>query len=263
VRHSTIVITGAAAGIGRACALLFADARARLILLDRHGRATHDVAAEARRSGASDALAIPCDVSDEDQVRAALHACVARLGPPTGLVANAGIEVNAPAHRMELRDWSRVLDVNLTGVFLSCKYTLAAMLAAGQGGSIVCTSSPSAFVGFAGGGNGAYGASKGGISALVRSLAVDYARHGVRVNAVVPGSTDTDLLYADAPAGERQATREQVERQASEQIPLGRLADPREVAYAIRWLLSSEASYVTGSHLVCDGGLLAKSANTF
>lgn len=263
MKHSTIVITGAACGIGRACALVCAEAGARLALLDSQAETARDVAAEARRAGAPEVLAIPCDVSDEDAVRAAVDVCVQQLGPPTGLVANAGVEVNVPAHRMDLRDWSRVLEVNLTGVFLSCKYTLGAMLDAGRGGSIVCTSSPSAFVGFAGGGNGAYGASKGGISALVRSLAVDYARYGVRVNAIVPGATDTNLLYSDLPAEAHQARREHLKRRAREQIPLGRLADPREIAYAVGWLLSSEASYVTGSHLVCDGGVLAKSPNTF
>jgi len=128
------------------------------------------------------------------------------------------------------------------------------MLAAGHGGSIVCTSSPSALVGFAGGANGAYGATKGGISALVRALALDYAGVGIRVNAIVPGATDTPMLVGD---------RTELERLAGEQVPLGRLGQPREVAYAVAWLMSAEAAYVTGTHLVCDGGLLAKGANTF
>jgi NAD(P)-dependent dehydrogenase (short-subunit alcohol dehydrogenase family) len=128
------------------------------------------------------------------------------------------------------------------------------MLAAGRGGSVVCTSSPAAFVGFAGGGNAAYAASKGGISALVRSLALDYAPHGIRVNAVVPGATDTQLLGGD---------REQLIDRARREVPLGRLAAPAEVAEAVLWLWSDAASYVTGSHLVVDGGLMAKSANTF
>jgi NAD(P)-dependent dehydrogenase (short-subunit alcohol dehydrogenase family) len=130
------------------------------------------------------------------------------------------------------------------------------MLAAGATGSVVCTSSPSAFVGFAGGGNAAYAASKGGISALVRSLALDYAAHGIRVNAVVPGATDTPLLTAGAP-------REQILERARKEIPLGRLGEPAEVAEAVVWLWSDAAGYVTGSHLVVDGGLMAKSANTF
>jgi 3-oxoacyl-[acyl-carrier protein] reductase len=127
----------------------------------------------------------------------------------------------------------------------------------------VCTSSPSAFTGFAGGGNGAYGASKGGVSALVRSLAIDYAPQGIRVNAVVPGATDTPLLLVGTPSEERAAARDDLLREAGRQIPLGRLGRPDEIAAAVVWLLSDDASYVTGSHLVCDGGLMARSANTF
>jgi len=100
-----------------------------------------------------------------------------------------------------------------------------------------------------------YAASKGGVSALVRSLALDYAPHGIRVNAVVPGATDTGMLTA--------APREELLERARHEIPLGRIADPSEVAEAVVWLWSDAASYVTGSHLVVDGGLLAKSANTF
>jgi len=132
------------------------------------------------------------------------------------------------------------------------------MLAAGRGGSIVLCSSPAAFAGFAAGGASAYAASKGGVSALTRTLAVDYARYGVRVNAIVPGPTETPLMWAAVPDGGRAAMRVQIEAE----VPLGRLADPEEPARAALWLLSDEASYVTGSHLVCDGGVLAKASVT-
>lgn len=203
-----------------------------------------------------------CDVGVEPQVEESVRRVVTDLGVPTGLVANAGIEINGPADTFPRETWQRVHDVNVTGTFLTCKHILAALLTAGAPGSVVCTSSPAAFLGFAGGGNSAYAASKGAVSALVRSLAVDYARYGIRVNAVVPGSTDTDLLYLDLPAPERVAARQRVETAARHQIPLGRLAEPSEIAPAILWLLTDEASYVTGSHLVCDGGLMAVSANT-
>ena len=119
---------------------------------------------------------------------------------------------------------------------------------------------PAAFVGFAGGGNSAYAASKGGVSAFVRSAAIDYASVGIRVNAVVPGATNTPMLLGteDAHEGLRR-----IRAAAAEQIPLGRVAEPSEVAAAVVWLLSDDASYVTGTQLVCDGGLMAKSANTF
>lgn len=258
-----VLVTGAGSGIGRAVALLCAERGAKVAALDIDAGRAEAVAAEAVDYGAAGAIALGCDVSSETDVRESLDRCIAAIGAPRGLFANAGIETNGPAHEMTLSDWERVLAVNLSGTFLTCKHTLRSMLAADRGGSIVCTSSPSAFVGFAGGGNGAYGASKGGISALVRSLALDYAAHGIRVNAVVPGATDTPLLLTGVPAGRRDQTRVGIEAGARQQIPLQRLARPREVAYAVAWLLSDEASYVTGTQLVCDGGLLAKSANTF
>ena len=137
------------------------------------------------------------------------------------------------------------------------------MLRDGLGGSVVCTSSPSAFVGFAGGRNAAYAASKGGISAMVRSLALEYASAGIRVNGVVPGATDTPLLTVAAPVGQRIELRDRIVELAKQQVPLGRLGTPDEVANAVLWLWSDAASYVTGSHLVVDGGVLAKSANDF
>lgn len=262
MKEKTIVVTGAGSGIGRAVALGAAKMGAKLALLDVNAVAVALVEAEAIAQGATAALGLQCDVRDENQVKNAFTAVANQLGPITGLFANAGIEVNARAHEMKLEDWNRVLDINLTGVFLCCKYALPSMLAQGSG-SIVCTSSPSSFVGFAGGGNGAYGASKGGISAFVRSLALDYAADGIRVNAIVPGSTDTPMLLIGAKPGEEKQVRDEIVRAAHEQIPLQRLADPDEIAQAVLWLLGPSSSYVTGSHLVCDGGLLAKGANTF
>lgn len=259
---STVIVTGAASGIGRAVLLACAARGWRVAALDLDANNAAEVAEEARRSGAPGAIGIGCDVSREDEVAEAVSGCVDRLGVPNGLFANAGIEINGPMHDLPLADWDRVLQVNLTGVFLSCRHTIRAMLAGGRGGSIVCTSSPAAFVGFAGGGNGAYAASKGGITALVRSLAVDYAADGIRVNDVVPGATDTPMLLTGVPAQQYTESRARLLEQAKAQIPLGRLAEPSEIAAAVTWLLSSEASYMTGSHLVCDGGLMAKSANT-
>jgi NAD(P)-dependent dehydrogenase (short-subunit alcohol dehydrogenase family) len=262
VKDEVVLVTGAGSGIGQAVALLCAERGARVGVLDVAAATAHETAEQALGRGAPAALALACDVSDEAEVARAVARCVEELGPIRGAFANAGIEASAPAHEMPLSTWERTLAVNLTGVFLTCKHVLAAMLEAGNGGSIVCCSSPSAFVGFAGGGNGAYGASKGGISALVRSLALDYAPAGIRVNAVVPGGTDTPMLVTAAQK-EHDIALAEIRDLAREQIPLGRLADPREVAYSVAWLLSDEASYVTGSHLVCDGGLLAKGPNTF
>jgi NAD(P)-dependent dehydrogenase (short-subunit alcohol dehydrogenase family) len=259
VTEQTILITGAGSGIGRAVALLAAARGQRVAGLDVDPVGLADLS-EASAGLPGPVVTLEADVSDEDQVSRAFRAVTARLGVPTAVFANAGVEVNAPAHLLETTAWDRLLSINLTGVFLTCRFALAAMIDASVEGAVVCTSSPSAFVGFAGGGNVAYGASKGGVSALVRSLAIDYAQHGIRVNGVVPGATDTPMLYA---AGARDPQRQLFVEQARGQVPLGRLAEPVEIARAVLWLLSDEASYVTGSHLVCDGGLMAKSANTF
>lgn len=219
--------------------------------------------ADAAQLGAKDVLALEADVGCEQAVEEALIRCRERLGVPTAVLANAGIENNAAAHELSLADWNKTLEVNLTGAFLTARYAIREMLRAGLGGSVVCTSSPSAFVGFAGGHNAAYAASKGGISAMVRSLALDYASAGIRVNGVVPGATDTPLLTLGTPAEKRIELRDRIVELAKQQVPLGRLATPDEVANGVLWLWSDSASYVTGSHLVVDGGLLAKSANDF
>jgi NAD(P)-dependent dehydrogenase (short-subunit alcohol dehydrogenase family) len=262
VSAQTVLVTGAASGIGAAVALAAARAGKRIALLDVDGDSMDDVAHQAQDAGASAVLGVEVDVADETAIAGAIARCRDELGVPTGVLANAGIEVNGPAHELALAQWERTMDVNLTGAFLTARHAIRAMLEAGVGGSVVCTSSPSAFVGFAGGGNAAYAASKGGVSALVRSLALDYASAGIRVNAVVPGATDTPLLTAGVPADERPGAREELVERARREIPLARLGTPDEVAAAVVWLWSDAASYVTGSHLVVDGGLMAKSANT-
>lgn len=222
------------------------------------------VAAQAMEAGSPVAVGVSCDVSAEDSVRAAFDRVQEHLGGFDAVCANAGVEVNAPLHSFELERWRSVIDVNLVGMFLTCREALLRLVASETTGSIVCTSSPSAFVGFAGGGNSAYAASKGGVSAFVRSAAIDYAQHGIRVNAVVPGATDTPMLLATQEDGaDRPVEMDRIRSAARTQIPLGRLGQPEEIAAAIVWLLSSEASYVTGAHLVCDGGLMARSANDF
>jgi NAD(P)-dependent dehydrogenase (short-subunit alcohol dehydrogenase family) len=253
----SLLVTGAASGIGRAVAIDALRRATCVVAVDRD-----EAGLEALREAVPNAngrlLAAPLDVTDELAMQELIATATCDFGVPRHVFANAGVEANAQAHQLRVADWQRIIDVNLTGVFVTCRAALQVMISNKVPGSIVCTSSPSAFVGFAGGGNAAYGASKGGISALVRSLALDYAPYGIRVNAVVPGATNTRMLH-----GGDVATRQQVDALARDQIPLGRVAEPEEIARAVLWLMSDEASYVTGSHLVVDGGLLAKGANTF
>jgi NAD(P)-dependent dehydrogenase (short-subunit alcohol dehydrogenase family) len=259
----TVLVTGAGSGIGAAVVVAAARLAASVAAVDVDAAGLDRVAATATEAGATDVLVLEADVRSERAVEQAVRRCGERLGVPTAVLANAGIEINAAAHELPLADWNRTLEVNLTGTFLTTRHAIRAMLGAGLSGSVVCISSPSAFVGFAGGHNAAYAASKGGISAMVRSLALDYASAGIRVNGVVPGATDTPLLTVGTPSDERDQRLNRITELAREQVPLGRLGTPDDVANAVLWLWSDAASYVTGSHLVVDGGLLAKSANSF
>jgi NAD(P)-dependent dehydrogenase (short-subunit alcohol dehydrogenase family) len=248
-----IVVTGGGSGIGRAAALLATAQGARVTVLDRDGAAADGTAASA---GGRNILALECDVASESALSRCLDEAESRLGPITGLIAAAGVDRGGPAHTLPVETWLDVLEVNLTGAFLSAREVIRRMRLGERSGAVVLCSSPAAFVGFAAGGASAYAASKGGVSALTRSLAVDYGPHGIRVNALVPGATETPLMWAAVPLGHVDEMRMQVERE----VPLGRLANPDEPARAALWLLSPEASYVTGSHLVCDGGVLAKAS---
>ena len=250
-----VVLTGGGSGIGRAAALAVAARGAAVAVLDRRADAAEAVAAEATGRGAPTAVGLPCDVRDEDAVAAALAGAVAAVGPVSGLVSCAGIGDGGLVHELPAATWADVIGTNLTGTFLVCKHVLGHMLEHGEGGSVVCASSPWGAVS-APGGASAYSASKGGVSALVRSLALDYAPHGVRVNAIVPGATETPLMWAGMPEAEIAPARERI----AGQLVVGRLAEPSEIAAGITWLLSDAASYVTGSHLVVDGGLLARAS---
>jgi NAD(P)-dependent dehydrogenase (short-subunit alcohol dehydrogenase family) len=255
-RDRLIVITGGGGGIGRATALLCARRGDRVAILDKNGQSANEAADAARSLGASGAIGLECDVSDEAQVAQAFALIHAQFGAPYGIFANAGIDVGGLIHEMPLERWRLILDTNLTGIFLTCKHGLQQMLAAKVSGSIVCTSSPTGFVALAAGGSGAYSATKGAISSLVRCMAIDYARFGIRVNAVVPGATETGLMWNNVPPEEVEGMRVQLRRE----IPLGRLAEAEDPARVVAWLLSEESVYMTGSHVVCDGGILAKSS---
>jgi NAD(P)-dependent dehydrogenase (short-subunit alcohol dehydrogenase family) len=247
-----VVVTGAAHGIGRGVALACARGGAPVAVLDVDGEAVREVMREARSCGAPAAVGVACDVTREAAVAAAVDQARRALGPLRGLVTSAAIDRRGSPHDVVLADWLSVLDVNLTGTLLACKHVLGDMLAHGEGGSIVCVSSPFARVS-APGGAAPYCASKGGVSALMRSMALDYAPR-IRVNAVLPGPVDTALMWAGVPDDEIPALRDLT----GGQMPLGRLGEVDEIAAAVTWLLSDRSSYVTGSELVVDGGLLAR-----
>ncbi|WP_051579892.1 SDR family NAD(P)-dependent oxidoreductase [Pseudonocardia acaciae] len=250
-----VLVTGGARGIGRAAALGCARGGASVAVLDLDGELAGQVAEQAIGRGAPASVGFACDVRDERSVAEAVDAAADRLGPVRGVVSNAGVDRGGLVHELGLDAWRDVIDTNLTGAFLVCRRALRHMLEHGRGGSIVCVSSPWAVVS-APGGVTPYSSSKGGLSSFVRSVALDYAGHGIRVNAVLPGPMDTALMWANVPEDEVPAMRELI----GGQVALGRLGEPDEAAAAITWLLSERSSYVTGSQLVVDGGVLAKAS---
>ena len=236
------LITGAASGIGRAAAARFATEGAAVALVDRDGPGVREAAAEIG------ALGLAADVRLEAEIETAVAEAVGALGGLDILVANAGVQLHGEddrADRLALEVWERTLRINLTGVFLTCKHGIRALIDA-CGGSVVCTSSPTAFSGVAPGYD-AYSASKAGVHGLVRAMARDYAPD-VRVNAVVPGFVETALVAPVTRDAEWLAN-------VLSTVPLGRAGRPDEVAGLIAVVASDACAYATGAAFVLDGGM--------
>ena len=237
------LVTGGARGIGFACAKALAAEGWRIAVADLNGEGA--AAAAAKIGGGAAAHA--CDVSDPDQVAALFDAVEAAQGPVAVLVNNAGIAIPGDFLETPLEDFRRVIDVNLIGSFLATQRAARTMVAEGIRGAVVNMSSVAAQM--ATPTIASYCASKGGIMQLTRAAALALAPHGIRVNAVGPGSIDTDMLagvVGDPSAMEKVLSR----------TPLGRIAEPREVADVVAFLASDKASYVTGETIYIDGGRL-------
>ncbi|MFG2824581.1 SDR family NAD(P)-dependent oxidoreductase [Kitasatospora sp. NPDC048365] len=240
------VITGAARGIGRATAELFAAEGARLVLTDVDGPAL-----EGLRLPGAEVRTVVGDVAEPADARAMIEAAVDAYGRIDVLVANAGVIPLKNVLDATPEDWDRVMAVDGRGMFLTCKYAIERMAADG-GGSIVCLSSISGLAGQAD--QAVYGPAKFVATGLTKHLAVEWAARGIRVNAVAPGTIRTDRVRAlsDEPGGPEYL--EAIERLH----PMARLGEPSEVAAAILFLASDEASFVTGAVLPVDGGYLAQ-----
>ena len=250
VKGKRAIVTGAGSGIGRAASVLLAREGARVGLVDLDGAAAQ-ATADAIAAEGCDSLVLAADVTDEGQVRGAVETARGAWGGLDVVVANAAVQLfgeDDRVDRLELDVWERTLAVNLTGIFLTCKHGIAALLPSG-GSSVVLTGSPTGLFGL-GAGFAAYSSSKAGVFGLARVMAADYAAEGVRVNVVVPGFTATPLVKSImASPGERD--------DLLQKVPLGRPGTAEEVAAMILFLASDEASFTTGSFFSVDGGITA------
>lgn len=236
------IVTGGASGIGLATAKKLLSEGAKVVLVDWN-QDVRDIA----RSLNEDAIGIRCDVSSEEDVKKCVSDVIEKFGHIDYLVANAGIGGGPnKAHEVSLEEWNKVIAVNQTGIFLINKYVINEMLKSGEG-AIVNTSSMYGLVGTTM--SFAYSASKGAINQMTRSLALTYARDNIRVNAIAPGYVDTPIL-ASVPKDMKDAM--------ANQLPIGRLGEDTEIANLICYLLSDNATFITGAIVPIDGGFTAQ-----
>lgn len=248
------IVTGGNRGIGAATSRILAREGAAVVIAARNLDGSRAVADEIEGSGGR-AIAVPCDVALEADVAAMVESAIAAFGGIDILVNNAGMDAGATLLETSAAHWDRVMGVNLKGHFL-CSVAVVPWMTQRGGGAIVNTSSVLALSTLPG--CGAYTASKAAIMGLTRSMALEWAPFGIRVNCIVPGSTDTDMMWLGLRADEIPEERRRLEAE----IPLGRVADPEEIAEATLWLCSKRASFATGSFLSLDGGTLSRSPSS-
>lgn len=253
LQNQKALVTGGNSGIGEGCALALGAAGASVAVnyISDEPEA-HRVVAAIRQMG-RDAIAIQADVSKEEDVQRMFAETIRQFGTIDILINNAGLQQDAPFHEMTLRQWERVIGVNLTGQFLCAREAAREFLRRGvapevsrAAGKIICMSSVHEVIPWAGHVN--YAASKGGVQLMMKSLAQEVAPHRIRVNGIAPGAIATPI---NRPAWETPQARERLLKL----IPYGRIGEPRDVAKAALWLASDESDYVTGATLFVDGGM--------
>jgi NAD(P)-dependent dehydrogenase (short-subunit alcohol dehydrogenase family) len=247
-QDKSVIVTGAGSGIGRAAAIAFAEEGANVTVADIDEGNGRETAAKLRELGAQ-AEFVRVDVSRAADCAAMVEHAVSRYGRLDVAFNNAGINLSvAPIADVDETQWNRIVAINLSGVFLCLKHEVPAMKRGG-GGAIINTASVGGVIGTAG--VTAYCATKHGVVGLTKSAALDYIKDGVRINAVCPGGTQTAMLaewFKDP----------EVERRAIAGTPIGRMADPAEIARTVLFLASEEASFMVGHALIVDGGLTAE-----
>lgn len=245
------LVTGGGSGIGRGACERLVAAGARVAVLDVSSAHAEKVAAALRQSGGT-AIGVACDVTSETAVAAAVQRCISELGSLRGVVTSAGINIiedRSPLPEASLDAFNKVIAVNLVGTFLIAKHVIPRIVEAG-GGAMVTVSSVAGFRGGTGQGIG-YTASKGGVVSLTQFLACTYAPQGVRVNCLCPGHTAGEGMGSFFQTAEGQATVKHV-------VPMGRVGRCEEVGQVAAYLLSDEASYMTGQIIAVDGGTSAR-----
>jgi len=244
-----VLVTGASSGIGEAAVRLFAAEGAKVVCAARRVDRLEAIVGEVRNAGL-EATAVACDVTDEGSVADTVAAAVAAYGRLDGAFNNAGHGgIRGPIHTLDVGAFDRVMNVNLRGVFLCLKHEGAAMTGQGRGGSIVNTSSIGGLVG--GAGNSIYAASKWGLAGLTKCAALDYAGEGIRVNAIAPGPTRSEMF-------DRWISTDAAREQMAAATPMNYIADPDDMARAALFLLSDDARWTTGAILPCEGGISAR-----
>ncbi|KGP92305.1 short-chain dehydrogenase [Pontibacillus chungwhensis BH030062] len=244
LENKVAIVTGGVTGIGEATVRDFCEQGAKVVIADVNENG--EAFAQELRDQGYETLFVKTDVTSEEDIKNVVNQSVHTYGSLDVLFANAGIGDVTPAHELTYDAWKKLIDVNLNGVFLSNKYAIEQMLTQEAGGSIINNASALGHVGQPN--MTSYPAAKGGVVNMTRTLAITYAQKNIRVNSVCPGYVDTAIMKeADETARERLTSRH----------PIGRLGEPSEIAKAVTFLASDDASFVVGSSLLVDGGYTA------
>jgi len=246
LNQKTALITGGGTGIGKATAELFSREGARVAILGRRRQPLEMVANNIHRRG-GEAIALPGDVRKASDCGRAVKKTLEKFGTIDILVNNAGVFSETDPRKTSEKDWDKIIGINLKGSYLMTQQSITVMLKRGKG-SIVNISSILGLIAMPG--TFVYNASKGGMIALTRSIAIDYAREGIRCNCVCPGGVETPML-------EKELKSPEGRKFLNEMHPMGRMGQPLDVAYAILYFASDESSWVTGAILPVDGGYTA------